>query len=254
MHDDPESAQNTPKSSSSSAPSGTQALRVTFAADPAQADMAAPEEIPAPDAPESADAEPETLPLLVSRDASDEVVDAAPLPMQVEAPDLAPASDVDFASAPEPSGAHSEEAFAPPEQASMLVDADVPPVINGNAEPVPQPVSSFANGTNGATQERSTALYGQVSQNLGVLMDDARQDAVRFGHKLMEFVQANVDSGMVLAKDYADARSVPDLFSVQAAYFKRQLDLINRQSEELRALTRELASKNAERLQLRPKA
>jgi hypothetical protein len=283
MHDDPESAQNTPKSSSSSAPSGTQALRVTFVAAAAQADMAAPEDIPAPAAPESAavlaDAGPETLPLLVSPDASAELVDAAPLPMQDEAPDLAPTLDVDFASAPEPSGAHSGEALVPPEQASMLVDADVPPVINGNAEPEPQPVSPFANGTNGetpgayhqtterlsgavletmsgtgATQERSAALYGQVSQNLGVLMDDARQDAVRFGHKLMEFVQANVDSGMVLAKDYADARSVPDLFSVQAAYFKRQLDLINRQSEELRALTRELASKNAERLQLRPKA
>jgi hypothetical protein len=280
MHDDPESPQRTPKSSSSSAPSGTQALRVTFAADPAQADMAGPAEIPAPAAPEPAtdlvNAEPEILPLPASLDAGNEVADAAPLPVQDEAPDLALTSDMDFAAAPELNGAHSVDALAQLEQVSILIEADVPPVINGDAEPECQPVNPLANGETSdayrqiteelpaavpetmsgtdATHERSAALYGQVSQNLGVLMDDARQDAARFGHKLMEFVQANVDSGMVLAKDYADARSVPDLFSVHAAYFKRQLDLISRQSEELRALTRELASKNAERLQLRLRA
>lgn len=97
--------------------------------------------------------------------------------------------------------------------------------------------------------ERAFVMFEQMSQNFQVAMEDVRNDAARISFKLMEFAQANFRNNVELAREYAAARSVPDVFNVQASYFKRQMDLMNKQTEELRRLTSEIASKNTAQIQ-----
>ena len=93
-------------------------------------------------------------------------------------------------------------------------------------------------------------MFESVSIDFSGVMDDARNDAARITFKLMEFAQANFRSNVELARDYASARSIPDIVGVQTAYFKRQMELMNRQADELRKLTGEIASKKAAQFQL----
>ncbi|WP_088343526.1 MULTISPECIES: phasin family protein [Rhodomicrobium] len=98
---------------------------------------------------------------------------------------------------------------------------------------------------NEAKQDRAYQVFGQASAHLKVALDEAGHDAARITFKLMEFAQANVRSNLEFAREYAAVRSVPDIFDLQAAYFKRQMALMNAQAEEFRKLTAEITSKSA---------
>jgi hypothetical protein len=105
-----------------------------------------------------------------------------------------------------------------------------------------------------AEHEKAFALFNQMSHDLRAAMEDARDDAARVSFKLMEFAQASFHNNVELARDYATAKSVPDLFNVQSSYIQRQLELLNSKTQELNALTNEIASKKAEQLQNRLKS
>lgn len=105
-----------------------------------------------------------------------------------------------------------------------------------------------------AENEKAFALFNQMSHDLRAAMEDARDDAARVSFKLMEFAQASFHNNVELARDYAAARSVPDLFNVQSSYIQRQLELMNSKTQELQALTKEISSKKAEKLEHRLKA
>jgi hypothetical protein len=98
---------------------------------------------------------------------------------------------------------------------------------------------------NEARQDRVFHVFGQASAKLKDALDEAGQDAARITFKLMEFAQANVRNNLEFARNYAAARSVPDIFDLQAAYFTRQMALMNAQAEEFRKLTAELTAKSA---------
>jgi hypothetical protein len=102
--------------------------------------------------------------------------------------------------------------------------------------------------------DKAFALFNQMSHDLRAAMEDARDDAARVSFKLMEFAQASFHNNVELARDYATAKTVPDLFNVQSSYIQRQLDLLNSKTQELHALTNEIASKKAEKLQSRLKS
>lgn len=102
---------------------------------------------------------------------------------------------------------------------------------------------------NETTGERAVVMFEQMSQNLKVAMEDAGSDAARIGLTLMSFAQANFRNNLEFAREYAAVRSIPEVFNVQAAYFKRQIELANKQANELRILTSDMASKKASQIQ-----
>lgn len=106
----------------------------------------------------------------------------------------------------------------------------------------------------GAQSEKTFALFEQMSKTFRTAFEDAGSDAARISFKLMEFAQANLQNNVKLAKDYAEIKSPPEIFNAHATYFKRQIELLNKQAEELRALTTEIASKKAAQLQGRTNA
>ena len=95
-----------------------------------------------------------------------------------------------------------------------------------------------------AGQNDAFALFERASRDFSAMMKTAREDAAVFGFKLMEFAQANAQSNFELARAYSQARSIPEIFNVQAEYMKRQLEILNAQAKELQALTTEIASKS----------
>jgi hypothetical protein len=97
-----------------------------------------------------------------------------------------------------------------------------------------------------AKQEQAIAVLQRAPADFTSVIDDARNDAARLTFKLMEFAQANLHSNIELARDYATARSLLDMVGVQTAYFQRQMELMNRQADELRKLTAEISRKAAE--------
>jgi hypothetical protein len=93
--------------------------------------------------------------------------------------------------------------------------------------------------------EEAFALFERISEDFSTMLATARNDAAVFSFKLMEFAQANAQNNLELARAYSSARSLPEIFTVQADYVKRQMELLNAQARELQALTSEMTAKNA---------
>jgi len=98
-------------------------------------------------------------------------------------------------------------------------------------------------------QAQAATIFDQVSQSFTAVINDAGSDAALITFTLLEFAQANARNNYQLAQDYAGARSVPEIVNVQAAYFKRQVELMNRHSSELRKAAAEITSKKAAQIQ-----
>ena len=97
---------------------------------------------------------------------------------------------------------------------------------------------------NEARQAQTIVLFEQVSRRFTAALEEAGVDAARVTFKVMEFAQASLKNNLELAKSYAAARSVPDIFGLHAAYLKRQFELLNAQAEELREITAKFALRN----------
>lgn len=146
-----------------------------------------------------------------------------------------------------------------PSEAYELGRSDIRVETNGlmTGEPTTEELREALRNTlaeRNAEHEKAFALFNQMSHDLRAAMEDARDDAARVSFKLMEFAQASFHNNVELARDYATAKSVPDLFNVQSSYIQRQLELLNSKTQELHALTNEIASKKAEKLQNRLKS
>ncbi len=320
MTDNTENPQKTPLSSSSSNPSGTQALSVSIdedmqepraeANDEASSKReSAADERPDPSAADNenhpADERSENADPVADRSDNAETEDSA---LSGSAHDVAPADEDFFEATPDESIA--EDTAPEPERHADGADFEV--AASGVSEPEPADMGSEAGEmlpiasahdlaepdiaadeapfeayepdrsdirveTNGlltgeptteelreavrltlaernAEHEKAFALFNRMSHDLRAAMEDARDDAARVSFKLMEFAQASFHNNVELARDYATAKSVPDLFNVQSSYIKRQLELLNSKTQELHALTNEIASKKAEKLQNRLKS
>lgn len=114
---------------------------------------------------------------------------------------------------------------------------------------VPLPVSALSEDTselralarqtiaeNEARQQTALAAVEQLSRRFTLALEEAGIDAARVSFKVMEFAQASMKNNLELAKAYAAARSVPDIFGLHAAYLTRQFELLNAQAEELREI------------------
>jgi hypothetical protein len=250
MSDPTESPQRSPLSSSSSAPSGTQAYSVTVEPDQEETmDKQATEADPSAAASAEADAQPvmdeENQPSV-----EDVGTDTADLPQSFS--DGGSHDDADQPPAAEPFDASQAvvaeaEAEAAQSNTDGLAQFDVGDE-QGSDTPSETPETTVGE------EAASAAILDQMSHNFKAAMNNASNDAARISLKLMEFAQANLQNNVKLAQDYASVRTVPEIFNVHARYFQNQMELLNRQADELRLLTTDIASKKAAQIQNRFKA
>ena len=72
--------------------------------------------------------------------------------------------------------------------------------------------------------------------------DAAGQGAVAFNRKIIEIAQRNVNSGFDLAKSLAGAKNLSEMVELQAAYWRKLLNTLTSQAEEVRALATKVAA------------
>ncbi len=269
MSDPTESPQRSPLSSSSSAPSGTQAYNVTVGPDQEEKiDKQATEANPSGAASAEADPQPVTddgnEPSVEDVDA--DTADMADLPQSSDGGGSY--DDADQPPAAKPFGASqavvAEAELAQPDTDSLaqfdVGDEQAPDTPSETPETtVGEEAVAAADALRDAVRnamenadaepEEAAAVFDQMSHNFKAAMDSASSDAARISLKLMEFAQANLQNNVKLAQDYASVRTVPEIFNVHARYFQNQMELLNRQANELRLLTTDIASKKAARIQ-----
>jgi hypothetical protein len=146
---------------------------------------------------------------------------------------------------------HSGEAISAPEVVEPITYEAFSPAgeMATEAANVVHDAVVDAIAINEDAQDQMATIFDQVSQSFKAAISDAGSDAARIAFTLLEFVQANARSNFQLAQDYAGARSVPEIVNVQAAYFKRQMELMNQQARELRKVAAEITSKKAAQMQ-----
>jgi hypothetical protein len=269
MSDTPESNQRNPLSSSSSNTSGTHALSIRVEK---SSDENTATEADAPTSAKSENASKETFLHPVANNenqtsgpeaelAGEEQVDQflagdgtelGPAPQQETVPFATPAAEPLLEQAAETS--RDSATGGSSRSANAIIEDETARDANEAAASVKitKELSDAARktmNTKEVSSERAFVMLEQISYNFSTAMEDARNDAARISFKLMEFAQASFRNNFEFAREYSAARSVPDVFNVQAAYFKRQMDLMNKQTEELRRLTSEIASKKAAQIQ-----
>jgi len=74
----------------------------------------------------------------------------------------------------------------------------------------------------------------------------AGQGATALNHKLIDILRRNIDSGFDLAKSLAGAKDLAEGMELQAAYWRKQLDALAAQAEEMRTLSTQVTADTAE--------
>src|SRR5207344_2055455 len=67
--------------------------------------------------------------------------------------------------------------------------------------------------------------------------DAAGQAATALNRKIIDIAQRNVNSGFDLAKSLASAKNLAEVVELQGAYWRKQLDALMAQAEEVRELS-----------------
>jgi hypothetical protein len=264
MSDPNDAFHRTPLSSSSTNTSGTQALNVVIEAE--SAGHAADEAKMADALPVDAAANENMLSEGDTATGMSSEIPAYPA-LDAELATMPSATQGAIADLPEQTYSSGEPAFSGPMEIAHEAAPDpVAGLDEPESEPAPAPLLQAEREApleiedlraavretivqNEGKEERMLAMFEKATVDFKSVMEDARNDAARLTFKLMEFAQANLRNNIEFARDYASARSVPDIFNVQTAYIKRQMDLVNQQTEELQKLTAEITSRKASQFQ-----
>ncbi len=92
------------------------------------------------------------------------------------------------------------------------------------------------------TYERSKDALEGVLQNWERSFDATNQGAVALNRKIIDIAQRNINSGFDLAKGLAGAKNLTEAMELQADYWRKQLDTLTAQAEEVRTLTAQVAA------------
>jgi len=76
--------------------------------------------------------------------------------------------------------------------------------------------------------------------------DAAGQGAAAFNRKIVDIARRNVDASFDLAKSLAGAKNLADMVELQAAYWRKQFDVLTAKAEEVRALSTKVTAAAAE--------
>jgi phasin len=74
----------------------------------------------------------------------------------------------------------------------------------------------------------------------------AGQGATALNRKLIDILRRNIDSGFDLAKSLVGAKTLAEAMELQAAYWRKQLDALAVQAEEMRTLSAQVTADTAE--------
>jgi phasin len=92
------------------------------------------------------------------------------------------------------------------------------------------------------TYERSKDALEGVLQSWERSLDATNQGAVALNRKIIVIAQRNINSSFDLAKSLAGAKSLAEAMELQAHYWRKQLDTLAAQAEEVRTLSTQVAA------------
>jgi phasin len=105
---------------------------------------------------------------------------------------------------------------------------------------VPEGVRALAEKTVAQTREaykRSADAFDVSLTTFERTLDAAGQGAAAFNRKIIDLTQRNVNSAFDLAKSLAGAKNFAAIVELQAAYWRKQFDVLRTQAEEVQALS-----------------
>ena len=110
---------------------------------------------------------------------------------------------------------------------------------------VPEAVRALAEKNIAQTRE----LYERSKDALEVVIaswersfDAANQGAAALNRKAIEITQRNINSGFEFAKSLAGAKNLGEAMELQAAYWRKQLGILEAQAEEVRNLSSQVTA------------
>jgi phasin len=92
------------------------------------------------------------------------------------------------------------------------------------------------------TYERSKDALEGVLQSWERSFDATNQGAVALNRKIIDIAQRNINSGFDLAKGLAGAKNLAEAMELQADHWRKQLDTVAAQAEEVRTLSAQVAA------------
>ena len=92
------------------------------------------------------------------------------------------------------------------------------------------------------TYELSKDALEGVVQSWERSFDATNQGAVALNRKIIDIAQRNINSGFDLAKSLAGAKNLAEATELQADYWRKQLDTLAAQAEEVRTLSAQVAA------------
>jgi phasin len=114
---------------------------------------------------------------------------------------------------------------------------------------IPEAVRTMAEKTVAQAHEaydRSTSAFEASVATFERSFDAAGQGAAAFNRKIIDIAHRNVKSGFELAKTLAGAKNLADMVELQAAYWRKQFEVLTAQAEEIRALSTKVTADAAE--------
>ena len=114
---------------------------------------------------------------------------------------------------------------------------------------IPEGVRDLAEKTVARTREaydRSMDAFDASVAAFERSFDAAGQGAAAFNRKIIDIARRNVNSSFDLATSLAGAKDLYDMVKLQAAHWRKQVEALTAQAEEVRALSTKVAADTAE--------
>jgi phasin len=116
---------------------------------------------------------------------------------------------------------------------------------------VPEGVRALAEKAVAQTREASNRSWDAFDASMTTFertFDAAGQGATAFNRKFVDLARRNVDASFDLATSLAGAKDLTDMVELQAAFWRKQFDVLTAQAEEVRTLSIKMTAAAAEPL------
>jgi phasin len=116
---------------------------------------------------------------------------------------------------------------------------------------IPESVRALAENTVDQTRaayDRSTDAFETSVATFEKSFDAAGQRAALFNRKIIDIARRNLDSSFDLAKSLAGAKNLADMVELHAVYWRKQIETLTAQAEEVRELSSKVTADAAEAL------
>ena len=116
---------------------------------------------------------------------------------------------------------------------------------------VPEAVRAMAEKTVAQTREVYDSSKDALDASIATFertFDSAGQGAAAFNRKIVDIAKRNVNSVFDLAKSLAGAKKLTDTVELQAAYWRKQFEVLTAQAEEVRGLSTKLTAAAAKEI------